>query len=101
MLTYDPDRGITIRDFLESAAGAASLGNLDGGDLMRIMPMRLLGAGKAFYRTYMESNGLDPRDPDLGRHWEDFRVALRDRFRKTTDLVSTLMQLANCQQEDK
>ena len=60
-MTYDPDReergGVTIRDFLESATGAATLGNLDGDDLMQVMPMRLQGAAKTFYRTFMESKG--------------------------------------------
>ena len=87
VVTYDPDReergGITIRDFLESATGAATLGNLDGGDLMQVMPMRLQGAAKTFYRTFMESKGLNPSSPTLGSHWDDFRKALRDRFTKT------------------
>ena len=105
VVTYDPDReergGVTIRDFLESATGAATLGNLDGDDLMQVMPMRLQGAAKTFYRTFMESKGLNPSSPALGSHWDEFRQALRDRFKKSTDSVTTLMHLANCRQGDK
>ena len=105
VLNYDPDRedrgGVTVRDFLESAAGAASLGHLDGRDLMQVMPMRLQGAAKAFYRTFMESKGLNETSPRLGNHWGEFKEALKDRFRKSTDSVTTLLNLANCRQGDK
>ena len=105
VLNYDPDRedrgGVTVRDFLESAAGAASLGNLDDRDLMQVMPMRLQGAAKAFYRTFLESRGLNSTSRHLGNYWEDFKAALKDRFRKPSDSVTTLLNLANCRQGDK
>ena len=105
VLNYDPDRedrgGVTVRDFLESAAGAASLGNLDDRGLMQVMPMRLQGAAKAFYRTFLENRGLSSTSRHLGNHWEDFKAALKDRFRKPTDSVTTLLNLANCRQGDK
>ena len=49
----------------------------------------------------MERKGLNPSSPTLGSHWDDFRKALRDRFQKPTDSVTTLMDLANCRQGDK
>ena len=105
VINYDPDReergGVTVKDFLESVTGAASLGNLDGQDLMQVMPMRLQGSAKAFYRTFMDSKGLNPLSQGLGAHWDDFKKALADRFKQTTDSLATLMNLAGCRQGDK
>ena len=105
VLNYDPDRedrgGITIDDFLESAIGAATLGNLEESDLMQVMPMRLQGAAKAFYRSYMDNKGITPQSPSVGAWWDDFKEALEARFKKPTDSVVTLMKLANCRQGEK
>ena len=105
VLYYDPDKedrgGVSLTDFLESATAALTLGNLEGEDLMQVMPIRLQGAAKTFFRTYLESKGLHLKSPTLGRFWPHFETALKERFHKVTDSVTTLMKLANCRQGEK
>ena len=105
VLYYDPDKedrgGVSLTDFLESATAALTLGNLEGEDLMQIMPIRLQGAAKTFFRTYLESKGLHLKSPTLGRFWPHFETALKERFHKVTDSVTTLMKLANCREGEK
>ena len=98
----EKDGGVSVNDFLEAVQNAASLGNLDLDDVMRVMPMRLKGPAKGYYRTFLSSKqvGPNPEGRSLGHLWPDFKRGLRDRFRKTTDPVAYLMQLTNCQQGD-
>ena len=80
VLVYDPDReergGPSVRDFLESADGAMTLGHLEPVDLMQVLPMRLQGTAKTFFRTFMDSKGLTQHSPELGDHWQEFSTSL-------------------------
>ena len=105
IVSYDPEHegggNPNVLDFLESVAGAAVLGNLGHDDIMRVLPMRLKGPARAFHRTFLMSRGLTPESPNLGDSWGSFQKALRDQFKKKTDTLSALQQLANCQQGDR
>ena len=98
---FEPDRdgSVNVQDFLEAVENAAFLGNL-GDELMRIMPMRLRGSAKGFYRTFLASKQVNTDGSDLGGLWKDFKKGLNERFRKPTDSVAQLMQLTNCRQGD-
>ena len=99
---FEPDAegGVNVNDFLEAVDNAAFLGNLDNNDVMRVMPMRLRGAAKGYYRTYLVSKRVNPENMGLGALWPDFKRGLKDRFGKATDSVANLMQLTRCQQAD-
>ena len=51
-----------MNDSLEAVGNAASLGNIDLNDVMRVMPMRLRGPAKGYWRTFLASRptGANP-----------------------------------------
>ena len=101
---FDPEKegGVKVGDFLEAVQNVAVLGNLDDDDIMRVMPMRLLGPAKGFFRTFLASKqaGTESEAGKLGKFWPAFKTGLNDRFSKPTDPVAHLMQLTSCQQGD-
>ena len=99
---FEPDKegGVNVGEFVEAVENVAKLGNLDNDDLMRVMPMRLQGAARGFYRTFLASKPVSLDGSGLGYLWKDFKQGLKDRFRRTTDSVAHLMQLTNIQQGD-
>ena len=100
MFEPEKDGGIQVGDFLEAVENAAFLGNLDSEDLMKVMPMRLRGPAKGFYRTFLISKQVSPTDGGLGKLWKDFKQGLSARFRKTMDPMAHLLQLTGCKQGD-
>ena len=99
---FEPEKegGVKVNDFMEAVENAAFLGNLDDNDLMKIMPMRLRGPAKTFYRTFLASKQVGSDQEQMGELWPTFKRGLLDRFRRTTDLVAYLLQLTSCQQGD-
>ena len=99
---FEPENegGVKVGDFLEAVENAAFLGNLDPDDLMKIMPMRLRGPAKSFFRTFLASKQVAQGQERLGALWPDFKKGLSDRFRRTTDPMARLLQLTSCQQGD-
>ena len=101
---FEPEKegGVSVTDFLEAVGNAASLGNLEPNDIMRVMPMRLRGPAKGFWRTFLASRpiGANPETRPLGYLWPEFKTGLKDRFCKPTDPVAHLMKLTGCQQGD-
>ncbi|KAF0288092.1 hypothetical protein FJT64_001408 [Amphibalanus amphitrite] len=99
---FEPDKegSVGVGDFLEAVENAASLGNLDANDIMKVMPMRLRGPAKGFLKTYLASKQVGSDVFGLGHLWKDFKRGLFNRFRKPTDPVAHLLQLTSCQQGD-